>query len=173
MVPGASGAPPTTGFKLFSVPCVASTGGARLLAATAPVNCATAGWNPLSDARTTMVVCAEGYTGCQVAEYWPVCWSLRNERAGSPLEKLAMTVASVTGVPQSSFSFTTNVAGQPAGTAKLLTRPVEVRTSREATHGAVTSGRGAVETATPDGRTIKVTLTVRKELASAISMPPV
>ena len=60
---------------------------------------------------------------------------------GSPLEKVATIWASSTGAPQSSASLTMSVSGQPAGAAKLFTRPVWVNESRPGEHPGQTFRR--------------------------------
>jgi hypothetical protein len=58
----------------------------------------------------------------------------------SPLEKLATTLAFLTGSPQSSASRTISGTGHPARAEKLLMRPVWVSDSFDAAHGGSACG---------------------------------
>jgi hypothetical protein len=93
------------------------------------MSCAAAGSRVPPVALNAMLVWELAWTGCQVAEYAPVWPSPRNDKGGSPFEKLATTEPFSTAAPQSSWSKIISVSGQAAGTAKLLTKPVSVRTS--------------------------------------------
>src|SRR5262249_24863583 len=74
--------------------------------------------------------------------YWPSRRLFSLSTVASAV-KLATIVAVVTLLPQSSFTFTTRLAGQPTGTAKLLvTRPCGVTTWRDGMQSATTGTPG-------------------------------